>query len=232
MTADTGINAPPNVLLSGIVGSTAYGLDHEGSDIDRLGVHAVPTQSLVMLTRPLASEETVRPDPDTTYHEARKYLSLALKVNPTATELVWLPDHLIETRTPLGHGLITIRSNFLSSTQVKLSYLGYAHAQLRRLQGSPSAVRTAKHARHIARLLAQGRLLYRDGILTLRLDDPQWFLDFGERVAAGDLNLCESLIAKAETAFEAPSPLPEYPDTEAPEAWLCNVRRTYWPDRP
>ncbi|MFE6988388.1 DNA polymerase beta superfamily protein, partial [Streptomyces pharetrae] len=27
-----------NILLSGVVGSTAYGLAHEDSDVDRLGV--------------------------------------------------------------------------------------------------------------------------------------------------------------------------------------------------
>jgi hypothetical protein len=33
-----------NILLSGIVGSTAYGLANEHSDIDRLGVYAAPTE--------------------------------------------------------------------------------------------------------------------------------------------------------------------------------------------
>ncbi|MFD7300744.1 DNA polymerase beta superfamily protein, partial [Streptomyces pharetrae] len=35
-----------NILLSGVVGSTAYGLAHEDSDVDRLGVFAAPTESL------------------------------------------------------------------------------------------------------------------------------------------------------------------------------------------
>ena len=35
-----------HVILSGIVGSTAYGLNNEGSDVDRLGVFAVPTRAL------------------------------------------------------------------------------------------------------------------------------------------------------------------------------------------
>ncbi|GAA1913626.1 hypothetical protein GCM10009753_52280 [Streptantibioticus ferralitis] len=37
--------ATMHVLLSGTVGSTAYGLAHKGSDIDRLGVFAAPTEA-------------------------------------------------------------------------------------------------------------------------------------------------------------------------------------------
>ena len=50
MTTDTGMpDTPPNVLLSGIVGSTAYGLDTKDSDVDRLGVFAAPTEKLLGL---------------------------------------------------------------------------------------------------------------------------------------------------------------------------------------
>ena len=219
---------PGTILLAGITGSRAYGLDHPGSDTDRLGVFAAPTASLVRITRPLASGETVRPGDDEQYHEARKYLALALKCNPTATELAWLPDSLIEVRTPLGDDLILIRETFLSRTQISASYLDYARAQYRRLKGSTGHPRTAKHARHLARLLVQGQQLHRDGRLALRLEDPQWFRDFGDRVAAGDLTLCEILLSEAEQAFRKPSPLPENPVTDAAEAWLYRVRRDHW----
>lgn len=223
------MNVPGTMLLSGIVGSVAYGLNHEGSDIDRLGVFAAPTESLLRITPPPASRETVLPEPDATFHEARKYLALALAVNPTATELVWLPDELIETRTKLGDLLRGLRHSFLSSTAVKHSYLDYAEAQFRRLKSRAAGhSRIAKHARHLARLIIQGTALYKSGVLAIRLEDPQWHLDFGERVAAGDVSLCESLIARAAEAFTRPSPLPEHADREAPEAWLENVRRTYW----
>lgn len=122
------------VLLSGIVGSTAYGLAHEGSDIDRLGVFAAPTVSLHGLHRP--KESHVTKDPDVTLHEAAKWCRLALGGNPTASELVWLPDELYEVRTPLGDELIGIRSAFLSAERVRNAYLGYATQQFRRLQAA------------------------------------------------------------------------------------------------
>jgi uncharacterized protein len=219
---------PGTVLLAGITGSRAYGLDHPGSDTDRLGVFAAPTASLVAITRPLASGETVRPGSDAQYHEARKYLYLALRCNPAATELVWLPDRLIEVRTPAGDDLIAIRDTFLSATQVASSYLDYARAQYRCMKGSTGHPRTAKHARHLARVLVQGQQLHRDGHLILQLADPQWFHDFGNQVAAGDLGRCETLIAAAEETFRGPSPLPAGPDPGPAEAWLYRVRRGHW----
>jgi hypothetical protein len=230
----TEVKPTPNVLLSGIVGSTAYGLAHEGSDIDRLGVFAAPTESLVGLTRP--EDSIVSTAPDATFHEAGKFVSLLLKANPTVTELLWLPDDLYETRTALGNELILIRREFLSQRYVKDAYLGYASAQFRRLEnrgdGSFSAdtrKRTAKHARHLARLVDQGRDLYKGGALRVRLENPQWYRDFGDQVAAGDIDAAKAFLADAEVSFAAiRSPLREYPDKAAAEAWLRKVRRAYW----
>ncbi len=51
-----------HVLLSGIVGSTAYGLAHAGSDIDRLGMFAAPTEQLHGLHRSAESHVTEKKD--------------------------------------------------------------------------------------------------------------------------------------------------------------------------
>ena len=81
------------VLLEGIVGSTAYGLAHAGSDVDRLGVFAAPAVAFHGLHPPLDKRATVvHHDPDRTLHEARKYCMLALSGNPTATELIASAD--------------------------------------------------------------------------------------------------------------------------------------------
>jgi hypothetical protein len=235
MTAEESTAPPTRILLAGIVGSTAYGLARAGSDIDRLGVFAAPTEQVISLRGLPAAEQTVRVDNDTSYHEARKFAALALAVNPTVTELLWLPPDLLEIRTPLGDALTGIRAAFLSSTEVQHSYRDYATAQFRRLRNrgdgsfsSDTRKRTAKHARHLARLLTQGRQLYATGELTLRLDDPQWYLDFGDKVAAGDLDACRHLLDDTASAFTGPSPLPEHPDIAAAEAWLQEVRRAHY----
>jgi predicted nucleotidyltransferase len=230
------INVPPNVLLSGIVGSAAYGLATEDSDVDRLGVFAAPTEKLIGL-HPV-QQSIVSTKPDATFHEAGKFAALALKVNPTITELMWLPDDLYEVRTELGDNLIAIRHRFLSRAAVRNAYLGYATQQFRRLEnrgdGSFSAdtrKRTAKHARHLYRLHAQGIMLWQTGRLTVRLPHGDAVLcrAFGDNVAAGNLEAGRGVIAWAEHIFDtSKTPLPERPDEATVEAWLQEVRREHY----
>lgn len=221
-----------HLLLSGIVGSVAYGLAGPGSDVDRIGVFAAPTVAFHGLHPP--QESMVTTDPDVTLHEAAKYCRLALSGNPTATELMWLPQECYETRTEFGERLIAIRSAFLSAPRVGAAYLGYATQQFRKLTARDSSVsgrrRSAKHARHLARLLHQGRVLYTTGVLEIRLADPEWFRAFGERVAGGALDEAEALVAAAERDFDrVRSPLPERPDSETVERWLLDVRAAHPP---
>jgi len=227
------VNIPGTVLLSGIVGSTAYGLDHADSDVDRIGMFARPTSDLLRLSQP--AESYVYKDPsDSTWHEARKYLSLALKANPTITELLWLPAY--EATTDLGERLIEIRSNLLSARTVRNAYLGYSTAQLRKLKdrgdGSFSAdtrKRTQKHGRHLHRLCQQGTALHATGQLTIRLTPEQVRAcrDFGERVAE-DTEVGDRMITEAEEIFDRPGVLPAEPDLAAAEAWLLRVRREFY----
>lgn len=234
---NTGTNIP---LLCGIVGSTAYGLSHGSSDVDRIGVYAAPTLDFVRL-RPLAGRDfsaSQHVPSDITVHEVGQFCRLALGANPTATELLWLPDDLYEVRTALAYELIAIRSAFLSTGRVRGAYLEYARDQFRRLvmrgDGSFSAdtrKRTAKHARHLARLIDQGRTLYATGELRVRLDNPQWYHDFGERVADGDVTEARELLRVAECDFDrVRSPLPERPDERAVESLLLLVRAHFLPE--
>jgi hypothetical protein len=219
-----------NVLLRGIVGSTAYGLAGPGSDIDRLGVFAVPTIELHGLHPPRETFATT--NPDLTLHEAAKACRLLLTANPTVTDILWLPDDLYEVRTPLGVELIGIRTAFLSATRIRAAYLGYADQQFRRLAGRPDGTfsadtrrRTSKHARHLMRLCHQGFTLYATGQLMIRLDDPEAFREFGERVAGGDIGAARQLIASYATKFEEATPaVPERPDEPVVESWLRAVR--------
>ena len=233
------IKVPPNVLLSGIVGSTAYGLATEDSDIDRIGCYAAPTIAFHGLHPPLGKAATwVSSKPDATFHEAGKLAALMLKCNPTVTELAWLNSY--EVITPEGEALIAIRKTFLSASAVRNAYLGYATSQFRKLEnrgdGSFSAdtrKRTEKHARHLWRLLYQGSELHAIGMLPVRLSPNRAAScrAFGERVAAGDLELAKRALRDAEDAFDGPGCLPDRPREGKAEAWLHAVRYAYW-DRP
>jgi len=222
-----------NILLSGIVGSTAYGLAREGSDVDRLGMFAAPTEELHGLHRP--KESHVGTAPDHTLHEAAKWCRLALGGNPTVMELVWLPAELYEVRTPLGDELIGIRTSFLSAGRVRDAYLGYAGRQFRRLEArcdgplsGGARKRVAKHARHLKRLAHQGLELYATGSLTIRVEVPEEYHDFGDRVAA-DPAVARRLLRSVETAFdETRGVLPDGPDERVVEAWLRRVRAHFY----
>lgn len=223
---------PGEVLLLGVVGSTAYGLAGPDSDIDRLGMYAAPTIQFHGLHPPLARDASiVLHDPDVTYHEAGKLASLCLKGNPTVTELMWLNEY--EILTSLGRELIDIRLSFLSAEQIRNSYFGYATAQFQRLLNtgefqSKMRKRTEKHARHLLRLLDQGFEVYSTGQLTIKVADPARYIEFGERVAK-DPEAARVELRKAEERFNATSsPLPKYPDETTVEDWLHQVRKAHY----
>jgi len=224
-----------HILLEGIVGSTAYGSATENSDVDKLGMFAAPTDDFLGLGNPTAS--IVKTNPDKTLHEARKWCRLALKCNPTAMELAWLPDDLYEIRTDLGEQLIEIRDAFLSRQAVRNAYLGYATQQLAKLKATtlkmdsherPEAVRDRrhKHARHVVRLLSQGTGLHANKFLEVRLDKPELIWGMGEEVVA-DPRYGDSLLKAAEELFDEPGVLPEEPSVTDVEDWLFAVRRHY-----
>ncbi|MFC1416894.1 nucleotidyltransferase domain-containing protein [Streptacidiphilus cavernicola] len=213
------------ILLGGVVGSTAYGLAHAGSDVDRMGMFAVPTEQLFGLHRP--KESLVTTSPDRTLHEAGKALRLMLSSNPTASELLWLESY--ETAAPLGQELIGLRRSLHSARAVRNAYLGYADQQFRKLQGHRPEQRAkgAKHARHLVRLLRQAEQLHTTGELTLRLPDPDAVRRLGEAIAEQP-ERARPLLARAEAALDRPGVLPEAPDTAAADAWLRRVRRAFY----
>jgi hypothetical protein len=219
---------PEGVILEGVVGSRAYGLAWEGSDEDRLGVFLAPSDEFFGLDD--VAETVKNPWSDEVLHELGKFCRLALKVNPTVTELLWLEEYPVLTM--LGQELIELRSAFLSASYCRNAYLGYATSQFAKLKdrgdGSFSSdlrSRTAKHARHLARLLTCGFGLWSTGRLQVRLDAPQWYHDFGDKVADGDLQAAEDLLAKYEQMFDETSTiLPAEPERERVDAWLRSAR--------
>lgn len=217
-----------DILLKGIVGSTAYGLNHAGSDIDHYGVYAVPFADLHRLGG--YQESRVTREPDTTMHEAAKYVKLALKCNPSVMELLWLTEY--EVTTEMGEALIGLRTCFLSERYVRNSYLGYASSQFASLfqrgDGTFSSnvrSRTEKHARHMARLVDQGFDLYTGAELHIRVSNPERYMEFGQK-AANNPEHARVFMAKAQESFDrATCALPEKPNTDAVQEWLYELRR-------
>lgn len=213
-----------SLLLMGVVGSTAYGMDNAGSDIDELGVFAAPTAAFHGLRR--IKESRVTTKPDRTLHEAGKWCRLALQSNPTAMELVWLSEYV--AKHPLGEELIGLRRCFLSEVGVREAYLGYARDQFERLQRRTTpSTRGVKHARHLLRLLEQGTALHRTGELPIRVEDPEKLIMVAELIAKHPLR-AEASLKRAAEIFDGPGVLPQMPREAPVEAWLQQVRKEFF----
>lgn len=215
------------VIMKARVGSHLYGLNHENSDEDFLGVMVRPTEEILGFFN---NEDTyVTHDPDCTYHEVKKFMNLAAKGNPTLLELLFVPEYLHMTYE--GAILVAHREMFLSN-HVRDSFGGYAVQQARKLQareaegleGFNPAVknRFAKHARHCFRLMRQGKALLETGILNPRLENPEEYFALGEMPS-------DELIKKFEEEFSTfdsvKSVLPDEPNWEGLNELLLEIRK-------
>lgn len=210
------------IILSGITGSKAYGLDTPTSDEDLKGIFVAPTIDFLGLNKP---KETIdKTNPDICYHEVEKFIRLALKANPTILEMLYLHDYTI--LTPEGQLLIDNRDAFLSNT-VYHSYGGYVMSQARKLNSRGDSFdvgmknRYKKHSRHLFRLLDQGRQLLETGDLDIRVKNRE------ELFAVGELPVDE-LITKFEKGFKEfdkiKSILPDKPDIKRANKLLLQIR--------
>nr|WP_296764045.1 nucleotidyltransferase domain-containing protein [Rhodococcus sp. (in: high G+C Gram-positive bacteria)] len=225
-----------DTLLQGIVGSTAYGLATPDSDIDRLAVHAEPSNMLMGLyPLPEKRRTIVGTDPDIASHELGKAAHLWMKCNPTATEILWLDSY--EYLNWAGQELLEIRKDFLSRRHVRNAYLGYASHQLKKLahRGDDEVPkRIEKHARHILRLLHQGIELHRTGELSVRLEPDvadrmrEMAIDIAARGDRG-VALASDQVGHAIEAFDLyDTPLPEEPRQDRINELILTIRRGYW----
>ena len=211
------------VIYRCIVGSTAYGLSQEGSDVDRRGFYLPPAD----LEWSLAGvPEQLENDQEEAYWEIEKFIRLALKANPNVLECLYSP--LIETCTPLAQELIAQRGIFLSQ-YVHRTYNAYVLSQFKKLEQdlrNHGQIRW-KHVMHLIRLLLSGVEVLKRGFVPLRVDD------YRERLLSirrGEIPWQEveqwrlDLHRELDTAV-AKTDLPEHPDYERANEFLVRARR-------
>lgn len=217
---------PENIILEGITGSKAYGLDTESSDTDIKGIYVEPTKKVLGLSCDMQHSTKDHTDPDWVYHEVQKYMKLAMNGNPTVLELLFLDNYNV--LTDAGKLLVDNRQLFLSNVVYK-SYGGYALSQARKLNarggtyGSGRSNRYEKHTRHCFRLLYQGKELLETGTLTVRVTP-----EMREELFAIGKQTPEQIIDRFEKEFSAfdsiKSVLPDKPDKEAINELLLKIR--------
>ncbi len=199
------------VIMRGIVGSHAYGLNTPASDIDYRGAYVLPTREILGI---YPTKDTVqRNDPDFCAYELDKFIKLLINVNPSVLEMLYLDNY--EDLTMEGRMLVSERYSFLSK-KIAVTYGGYAHAQLKRLLNrtdgswsSDTRNRYAKHARHLTRLLQQGAQLLETGYLTIKVSNPEYLFWVGEQEPEVIKVEFEKLLAKMDSID---SRLPDEPN--------------------
>ena len=193
----------------------------------------MPTETVLGLNFSLGKASRVSTDPDAQLHEIGKFIGLALKANPTVTELLYLDSY--EVRDPRIEPLFEIRSKLLGQRSIRSAYAGYAYAQARRLQNrqaagrdgfnSDLAKRTAKHARHCFRLMLQAEQLLTHGEMTVDVSEHRDELFAIGELAENDVAAFVARFDERSTHIDGlASDLPEEPDWDAAEAFLRQFR--------
>jgi predicted nucleotidyltransferase len=215
------------VIYRCIVGSRAYGLGQESSDVDLRGIYLPPADLQWSLYGMPEQLQTAAADTDECYWELQKFLTLALKANPNILECLYTP--LVEEATELAQELRGMRDLFLSRL-IYQSYGGYVFSQFKKLEQdlrTGGAIRW-KHAMHLIRLLLAGITALREGyvpvhvgehreeLLAIRRAEMPW-----EAVNAWRLSLHQEFGA----AF-AGTHLPQWPDYDRANAFLIRARRS------
>lgn len=221
---------PNDIILEGLCGSFAYGLNNEDSDEDWKGVFVAPTQSMLGLKRFRPKQTYDHTNPDFTYHEVGKFIKLAMGCNPTLTELLWLDGY--RTLTKQGKMLVDNRHSFLSTNYVRNAYGGYVFSQARKLNargdtyGNGRNNRYKKHSRHLFRLLYQGRELLETGKLSVTLPKEMRDKLFKLQELPPD-KLIDRFSEEIKELDNVKSVLPDHPDYEKINQILLRIRKAF-----
>jgi len=156
------------VIYRCVVGSQAFGLSDDASDVDRRGIYLPPAElhwSLYGVPEQIENNETQE-----AYWELQKFLVMALKANPNILECLHTP--MVEHATPLIEELLEHRKVFLSKL-IYQTYNGYVMSQFKKLEQDLRARGEIKwkHAMHLIRLLLSGITALREGELRVRLEE-------------------------------------------------------------
>jgi predicted nucleotidyltransferase len=212
------------IIYRCVVGSRAYGLDHDDSDTDRRGIYLAPADLQWSLFG--APEQFEDNATQSCYWELQKFLIMALKANPNILECLYSPA--VEKVTPLGEELLALRQGFLSQ-MIFQTFNGYAMSQFKKIEQdirNHGEVRW-KHAMHLLRLLLTGAATLREARVPVRVEAHR---DHLLTVKRGELPWPEVDAWRKELHHDferalTETKLPERPDYEAANRFLVKARR-------
>jgi uncharacterized protein len=213
-----------HVIYRCVVGSRAFGLDVEDSDVDRRGIFLPPAKlhwSIYGLP-----EQIENPENQECYWELQKFLVLALKANPNVLECLYTP--LVEHAEPIAEELLHEKARFISRL-VFQTYNGYVLSQFRKLEQD---LRTRgelkwKHVMHLIRLLLSGITILRDQVVPVKVGEHR---DRLMSIRCGQVTWEKTnewrlqLHKQFDEAYER-STVPERPDYAWANDFLISARR-------
>ena len=213
------------VIYRCIVGSRAYGLNHEESDVDVRGIYLPPAHlhwSLYGVPPQLEFEER-----EECFWELEKFINLALKANPNILECLYSP--IVKEVTPLAQELLDNRNYFVSRL-VYQTYNGYVMSQFKKLEQD---LRTRghirwKHAMHLIRLLLSGIAVLKEGLVPVDVGkhrDALLEIRYG-RMEWEDIDRWRLKLHKEFDEAFTKTKLPERPDYEWANEFLVRARRS------
>jgi len=172
------------ILLDVVIGSQAYGLATETSDVDRRGVYLESKEQIFGLKK---AEPSHFEDPNDTIYPLKHFVSLLSKGNPNLIEMIFLRPEFIRAIHPLFiEYIIYNRKEFLSKTLTK-SYLGYVIHQMHLVakNGREKYSRNgydAKAAMHMCRLFLQleNLIKFQDPIVYVPIESRKFLLGVRE----------------------------------------------------
>ena len=211
------------IIYRCVMGSKAYGLETEESDVDRRGIYLAPTELQWSLFG--APEQFEDNAAQAVYWELQKFLVMALRANPNILECLYSP--LVEKTTLLAEELLAIRDRFLSQ-MIFQTFNGYALSQFKKIeQGlrNQGEVRW-KHAMHLLRLLITGAATLRDGRVPVRVESARERL-LTIKTGSVPWREVDAWRRELHEDFEralAQTKLPERPDYEKANKFLIGAR--------
>ncbi|MEM9950427.1 MAG: nucleotidyltransferase domain-containing protein [Chloroflexota bacterium] len=214
-----------HVIYRCVVGSQAYGLDRDSSDIDIRGIYLPPADLQWSLYG--VPQQLDHPTKDEVFWEIQKFIMLALKANPNILECLYTP--IVQQTTPLIDELLSMRHIFMCKL-IYQTYNGYVMSQFKRMNKhleNHGEIRW-KHAMHLIRLLLAGITALREGHIIVEVQ-PQYrdnLLSIRDRQMSWEhLNRwCTTLHNQLDEAYKQ-TQLPDRPDYESANNFLIKARR-------
>lgn len=229
-------------ILRVVTGSHAYGLNTPTSDIDEKAIIIEPMDEVCGLGEPWGGKVYSQDgSEDFEVFGLRKFLRLALKGNPTVTEILFIEGGI---KTVVGFEL-QMMAPYIVSRQAGKAYLGFMEAQRKRLTGERGNAGhgvmreeliaehgfDTKFAMHMLRLGLQGCELLTTGQLQLPINGKDRDYLLSVRNGKVPLDACferqRELEAKLKSLLDNSS-VQEQPRTAEVEKWMLDVYSREW----